>query len=256
MKEKRMRRTDLHIILFLAVAIFTGQTLRAQLSKQQKIDSLKTKWQADSAKMQVPHKYSLLAGFDRRNSFVSSDKKISVKVSGVKAGVIINSRHAIAVGYYDVLNLPQKEIRDESDSLYLLKLNMNYLTLFYEYHIFQNRWWDIGAFGELGGGSYKTTASDTAGKKYKKFTDTLSTGISLFGAGVDVSFRIFKWLGFNGTAGYRFVGGKEPDGINFNGAFYSVGFEIYFGRLYKMAKFGLKRRKYRNNVKTFEKLPN
>ncbi len=243
-----------HFLLFIGILALPFFAY-AQLNKQGKLDSLRQKWYADSARMQVPNKFGMLAGLDRRNSFVSSSKKISVKVSGAKAGLTINGKHAIAVGYYDVLNLPEKKITDESDSIYLLKLNMNYLTLFYEYHFFQNRWWDLGAFGEVGGGSYRTTATDTAGLKYKKFTDTLSTGISMFGAGVDLSFKIFKWLGFNATTGYRFVGGKEPDGINFNGMFYSVGFEIYFGRLYKMTKFAWRRRNYRNNVKKTVLMP-
>jgi len=254
MKTMRKRANRIICAITLVFLSGIGQSVCAQLSKQQKLDSLKTKWQADSTKMQVPHKYGLLAGLDRRSSFVSSTKKINVRISGAKAGVTINGRHSIAVGYYDVLNLPQKEVRDESDSLYLIKLNMNYLTLFYEYHIFKNRWWEIGVMAELGGGGYHTTATDTSGKKYRKFTDTLSTGISVFGTGVDVTFKIFKWLGFNGTAGYRFVGGKEPAGINFNGVFYSVGFEVYFGQLYKMTKFGLKRRTYRNNVEKVSKL--
>jgi hypothetical protein len=239
-------------ILFLLLFALAGFS---QLSKQQKLDSLRTKFRADSTKMHTPKKYSLMAGFDTRNSFVSADKKISVKLQGVKAGVTILCKHHIAVGYYSVVNLPQKEVIDEAGTKYNLKLNMEYLTLYYQYVLLNTKRWEIGFPVELGGGNYHTTAIDTGGKKYKPFTDTLRTGISLFGAGFDVSFKIFRWLGFNAMGGYRFVGGPEPQGMNFNGVFYSVGFEIYFGQLYKMAKFGLKRRGYRKNVEKVNKLP-
>lgn len=227
----------------------------AQLSKQQKIDSLRAKFVADSTRMHTPKKFSLIGGFDTRNSFVSAEKKISVKLQGIKGGVQMYGRHEVALGFYSMINLPEKEFTDELGNIYRLKLNMSYLAILYKYILVDNKRWEVGFPLELGGGNYHTTASDTAGKKYALFHDTLRTGISVIGAGVDVSFKIFRWLGFNAMGGYRIVGGKEPEGMNFNGPFYSVGFSIYFGQLYKMAKFGLKRRAYRKNVEKIKKLP-
>ncbi len=242
-------------ILFAFFVLGSLQESYAQLSKQQRLDSLRTKWQADSAHMYRFRKYSLIAGFDTRNSFVSADKKISVKLQGAKAGVKIMGKHNLELGYYFISNLPSKRITEDNGAIYDLKLNLDYVTLYYEYILLNNKRWEIGFPVELGGGGYRTTATDTAGKRYAPFKDTATTGISLFGAGVDVSFKIFKWLGVGAMGGYRFVGGEEPKGMNFNGVFYSVGLEIYFGTLYKMSKFGLKRRSYRRNVEKIKILP-
>lgn len=250
-----MKRIKFYYSILLLILLVADLRAQTPLTKQQKLDSLKAKFTTDSTNMNRKRKFSLLAGFDTRNSFVSAEKKISVKLQGVKAGVKINGCHNLAIGYYSVINLPKKQITDENGVVYDLQLNMSYGTLFYEYVLLNTKRWEIGIPVEIGGGNYHTTATDTAGKKYKPFADTARTGISLFGAGLDVSFKIFQWLGFNATGGYRLVGGAEPQGMNFNGVFYSVGFEIYFGRLYKMAKFGLKRRTYRNNVKKINQLP-
>jgi hypothetical protein len=242
--------------LLLLFFLFGGMQLTfAQLSKRQKLDSLKAKFQQDSARMYRYKKLKLLAAIDTRNSFVSSGQKVSVDVKGVQIGVVINEHHNLAAGFYSVLGLPEKKVTDESNNQYTLKLQMGYATLFYEYIFLDSKRWEIGIPLEIGGGSYHTTATDSGGKKYAPFKDTLQKGIALFGAGLDVSFKIFKWLGLNAMGGYRLVAGSEPQGMNFNGAFYSVGVQIYFGQLYKMAKFGLKRRTYRHNVEKIKALP-
>lgn len=245
----------MRIILAVLFSVCLLGNALAQLTRQGKLDSLKAKFVADSVRMHTPKKFSLIGGFDTRNSFVSAEKKLSVKLQGLKAGVQMYRRHQVAIGYYAMLNLPEDEFTDESGTRYKLKLNMDYVALLYKYILLDNKRWEIGFPLDLGAGSYRTTATDTVGKKYPRFHDTLRTAISVFGAGVDVSFKIFRWLGFNAMGGYRLVGGAEPEGMNFNGAFYSVGFSIYFGQLYKMAKFGLKKRTYRRNVEKVKKLP-
>jgi hypothetical protein len=242
-------------ILLAALFLYLFSGMRAQPGKQQKLDSLRSKFVADSTRMHTPKKFSLIGGFDTRNSFVSAEKKISVKLQGMKVGVQMYQKHEVAIGYYAMLNLPEKQFTDELGTSYKLRLNMDYVAILYKYILVDNKRWEIGFPVDLGAGSYRTTATDTGGKKYALFHDTLRTAISIFGGGVDVSFKIFRWLGFNAMGGYRVVGGTEPEGMNFNGAFYSVGFSIYFGQLYKMAKFGLKRRTYRRNVEKIKKLP-
>lgn len=250
-----MRLRPLSCLLLLLFLCGGMHTAFAQLSKQQKLDSLKTKFEKDSAYMYRYKKVKMLLALDTRNSFVSSGKKVSVDVKGIQLGIVIDDHHNLAAGFYSVLGLPEKKVTDESNNQYTLKLQMGYATLFYEYIFLDTKRWEIGVPLELGGGSYHTTATDTAGKKYAPFKDTLQKGIALFGAGLDVSFKVFKWLGLNAMGGYRLVAGNEPQGINFNGAFYSVGVQIYFGQLYKMAKFGLKRRTYRHNVEKIKALP-
>lgn len=240
-------------VIWLTLFVIGGAY--AQLSKQQKLDSLRAKFVADSARMHTPKKFSFIGGFDTRNSFVRAERKVSVKLEGIKGGVQMYGKHEVALGFYSMINLPEKEITDELGDIYRLKLNMSYVAILYKYILVNNKRWEVGFPLELGGGNYRTTASDTSGKKYAPFHDTLRTGISVIGAGVDVSFKIFRWLGIDAMGGYRIVGGKEPEGMNFNGPFYSVGVSIYFGQLYKMAKFGLKRRAYRRNVEKIKKLP-
>jgi len=250
-----MKRTNCICILLLACLLLPFDAALAQSVKQVKLDSLRDKFSADSAKLYRTKKWNLMAALDNRSSFVRTSQKLSVNVGGVQGGLVYKNKHTMGLGFYSITGSQSGEVvSDDQKQKINLNLAMSYATVFYEYNFLNTKRWEISVPAEIGGGSYRQTATDTGGIKVAGF-DTTSKSILLLGTGVKVSFRIFKWLGLGAMGGFRVVGGNEPKKINLNGFVYSYGIEIYFGRLYKMAKFGLKRRKYRNNVKKTQELP-
>lgn len=241
---------------FLFVFIVTGLNGFAQLSKQQKLDSLKNKFIADSSRMYRPKKYKFLLAIDNRSSFVHTDKKVSLDIGGIQLGVVVNDKHSVALGFYSAIGHQTAQAQDDQSSKRVTVNNkMGYATLFYEYEFLETKRWELGIPMEVGSGYYQTSVTDSAGKPVRTFTDTLQRGITLFGVGFDVTFKIWRWLGFNAMGGYRVVGGGEPKKINLNGIFYSYGVQIYFGELYRMGRLGLKRRAYKNAREKVAKMP-
>lgn len=228
----------------------------SQLSKEDKLDSLRAKLTADSSYLYRYKKYKFLLAIDTRNSFIHSDKKVSIDIAGVQLGVVINDRHDLGLGFYSALGSAKTHpIKDDQSKILNVNIKMGYATVFYEYAFIDTKRWEVGVPVELGMGTYQQTVTDSSGKRVPNFADTLQKGITLLGAGLDVSFRVWRWLGLNAMGGYRIVHGNEPKKINLNGAFYSYGVQIYFGELYRMYRLGVKRRLYRNAVEKVKKLP-
>lgn len=196
-----------------------------------------------------------MAALDNRSSFVHTGHKVSVDIGGLQAGLVYKERHTFGIGGYKIVSGTGQTITDENNKIQHVTMEIGYGTLFYQYNFLNTKRWEMSVPLEIGTGHYKQSVKDSTGKAVPGFSDTLSKSITLFGAGYMVSFKIFKWLGVGAMVGYRLVGGGEPKKINLNGFVYSYGIEVYFGQIYKMAKFSLKRRSYRNNVKKIQQLP-
>ena len=240
-----MKRRISCIVCSLIFFALIDQVGFCQETLQAKRDSLHAQFVRDSARIYKPKKFSFIISSDKRNSFIHESSKIPVSVNGFQIGVELFQKHSFGFGGYTVLHTSQSHSAvDEKQGTITLNLKMSYSTIFYEYLFIDTKRWEIGADFEIGGGNYQTTATDSAGKKVKTFADTLQRGILVLGTGINVDFKIFRWLGINGMCGYRVVGGNEPNKVNFNGAFYSLGIQIYFGELLRMARVGIKRVHY------------
>ncbi len=253
----------IHISVFLSrYAVFLLLAFTLKMKSQKTIptgksdvrgDSLKEKFLSDSVHIYKSQKYSFLFALDSRNSFINSGMKIPVNVKGFMAGMVINQRHSLAIGFYGVSNFLKSEpISNESNQKMNINLKMGYATIFYEYLFIDTKRWQIGIPIEIGSGSFQrfATTTDSLHKPIPTYTDTASKSITLFSAGLDITFVVHKWLGLNAMGGYRLVGQREPSGINFNGVFYSVGFQLYMGQIYKDYKFRKIKRRYLKNIKT------
>jgi len=253
MKKMRKKINFTYFTLAFVFVVACGHESFSQ-SKQAKIDSLHAKFVADSAYLYRYKKYKFLLAIDTRNSFIRTGDKTPVDVNGIQLGVIVDGKHNIGLGFYSISHI-QKTTPVVGDNQKPLNVNLKlgYTTVFYEYMFVDTKRWEIGVLGEIGWGSYQTTVTDSAGKRDPTFKDTLQRGIALFGAGLDVSLKIWTWLGFNAMGGYRIVGGDEPNKVNFNGAFYSVGVQVHFGELRRMYRVGVKRRLYKSQVEKINK---
>jgi hypothetical protein len=246
-----------YVFFALLFSVVYSSTAFCQSTKQAKLDSLRNKLTKDSAHIYRFKKVKFLFALDSRNSFIQTKTKTPVSVKGLQIGVILHEKHSLGLGFYSILNTQQTHpIVDEKQKTINVNLKMSYSTFFYEYLFIDTKRWEIGFPLEVGSGNYKISVTDSLGKPTPGFKDTLQKKIILLGAGLNVDFKIWKWLGLNAMGGYRLVGGNEPNKINFNGAFYSVGIHIYLGELVKMGRLGLKRRSYRNEVEKINRSQN
>jgi hypothetical protein len=217
----------------------------AQNTRQEKLDSLRAGFISDSSAMYHNNEVKFMFAIDTRSSLFYSTQQIPVNVAGIQFGFSFNDIHTLAVGGYSVVFTQKKLIENDPKNYINISLKMSYGTLFYEYTAFSNKRWEIGFPFEIGSGNYQRLALDSSGKhRIKDFSDTAHKSIVLVGAGVDVTLKIFYWLGFNAMGGYRLVGGDQPKGVNFNGPFWSVGFQYRVGQLYKWLRLREKRRMY------------
>src|ERR1700747_3432278 len=84
--------------LFLLLT-FSAYLSFSQQTKQQKLDSLKTKLSKDSAWIFRYKKVRPLFAIDQRNSFIQSNP---VNITGLQFGVKLKERHNLGMGFYAV----------------------------------------------------------------------------------------------------------------------------------------------------------
>ncbi len=110
----------------------------------------------------------------------------------------------MGIGFYSMLHVQETSpIVNEQKKVVKININIGYTTTFYQYAFTLGKRWAFGIPVEIGGGSYKITATDALGKRDTSFTDTLSRGILLFGTGLKVDFKVFKWVGLNLMGGRK-----------------------------------------------------
>jgi len=246
MRRKKIKFTYLFFPLIGIVAL--QQNGICQSAKQTKLDSLRNKLTKDSAYIYRHRPMKFLFAIDKRNSFIHTNTKIPVSVGGIQLGVVIHEKHNLGLGFYTIAYTQKTHTVVDQNRTQYLHINMAYNTIFYEYSFLNTKRWGMSIPLEIGGGNYQITVTDSINKTVPGYRDTLKRNISVLGAGLNVDFKIWQWLGLNAMCGYRIVGGKEPTKMNFNGVFYSLGIQIYLGELMKLGRLGLKRRTYRNEV--------
>jgi hypothetical protein len=215
------------------------------MTKQQKLDSLKTKLSKDSAWIFRFKEWRPLFAIDQRNSFIKNNP---VQITGIQLGAKYKERHNFGMGFYTVSPKVKKDkdVGKISDSTKRY-LKMGYFTFFWEYSIIDTKRWEVGFPIEIGFGSYDLGVTDTLGHPIPG-KPPRQGGFASFGAGPNVTFHIFSWVGLNGMLGYRFVSDKDPN-LNFNGAFYSVGLQVSLGQVIRIARYHIKKHSYKKHVK-------
>ncbi len=102
------RRIRFIYLLFslIEMFVFTNNGF-CQSSLQAKRDSLHNKFVMDSARIYRPKKVALVLATDKRNSFIKTNTKTPVSVSGFQIGVELYEKHSFGLGFYTVLNTQQ-----------------------------------------------------------------------------------------------------------------------------------------------------
>ena len=236
-----MKRTNF-LFIFLALILSGASTFSQNHTAK---DSLKEKLKKDSAWLFRYRKIVPLLALDNRNTFIQ--RGVPVNIYGAQLGIVIHEKHSLALGGYlirgEARRVTQKGDKNKTEKV---EIDLKYLTLFYQYNFIHTRWFEIGVPLEAGLGQFTINVTDSAGNIWKGYPRT--SGITPLGIGIDVTFYPLKWLGINGIAGFRKVFDSEPR-MNFSGPFYAYGITIDFRYLMNLTRYGIKKSRYRKNVR-------
>lgn len=212
--------------------------------KQHKVDSLKLQLKKDSAHIYRFRKVRPFFSLDNRNSFI---KDAPVNVQGLQLGVVLKQRHIVGLGYYTLQANSKQNATKKTDNTITVNrtLSLKYLTAFYQYAIFDKRYFGLDLPLEIGIGGYDVKTEDAI--THKILVDKKG-GTAIVGGGVGITIKPFKWFGITGSGGYRYAFDKDPT-VNFSGAYYSYGVWLGLGQVYRDVKYyWIKRKKCRRKI--------
>jgi hypothetical protein len=167
--------------------------------------------------------------FESRNSFIDHGR---VEVQSLKMGVTFGKKISVGGGYswlktalFDKYSFYDSELK--TNVTVDRRLRINYVCYYVDYIFYKSKRWQYNIPTQFGTGfaklaySYKTP--DVIAEKYLVF---------LYEPGVNVKFKIFKWLGLGANVGYRMVfKNNKFMGKKLNSPVYSGGVIIYWDEL-------------------------
>lgn len=177
-------------------------------------------------------KWKPAIGFDAFRSFYSG---APVKFNGFRLGLEYRGVHRFGFGFYGLkkdlffndLAVDYPLATDTS----LVKFKLNYAALFYERVFYKTRYWEISLPAYLGGGGLEAFVEGSDGVFYKYS----ASSFSLLNIGIVTKFYPLTWFALRLGVGQRFTFNSDKDVRRaFNGPFYSYGFSILFGELFKV----------------------
>lgn len=248
MKTKK-KRISACALLFVLGFLFGSEPSFAQLSQEDKLDSLRAKFIQDSSHIFRPREVKPLIAIDGRNSFIRNNP---IDVQGVQLGFSAGN-YDFGMGFYKALQGYQSSTTGDIKHRIVDSTSVGFFTLFMEYTFVNTKRWEIGVLMEGGGGGFTHVRSEYQDTILKSHLINKNTFIHI-GAGLDVTFNVFYWLGLNVMGGYR-VALTGDHNFNFNGLFYSYGPKFYLGELVKRFKLHEKRGKYGHDISMIKDPP-
>jgi len=231
-------------IYILFSLVFVEACFGQDSIKQHKIDSLKAQLHADSSHIYRFRKVRPFFSLDNRNSFI---KDAPVNVQGIQLGIIFKEKHTFGFGYYTIRATSKQKVTTKTGAGLEANrtLNLNYLTVFYQYAFVDKRYFELDLPLELGLGGYDVKLTDVV---TNKILVDKNGGTLIIGGGVGITIKPLKWFGITGSAGYRKALEKNPN-VNFSGFFYSYGVWVSLGSIYRDVRYcGVKRKKCRRHI--------
>jgi hypothetical protein len=201
-----MKRLILFLILLPEIILCQGTP------KQQKLDSLYKALALDSAYIYRFRKARPYINYHERHSF---NNPIRTNFYGPQIGIVLYEKHIIGTGiYFSGKGTRQPYEVVESGKTVTKRINVNYYTLFYQYILYNHRYFEFHIPVEAGLGNFYHAYIDSSGGNYN-ITNTLFSETC---AGIHGILKPFRWIGISGTVGYRLASDE-----NFTGFFYSFG---------------------------------
>lgn len=231
-----MKRLLPFFFLLMCSGSFLSQTLS---TKQRRLDSLERKLIADSMHTFRFKKLRPYGNIDNRNSFYRPSN-----FNGYQLGVIVNEYHTFGIGFYR-LNRANKASATVASGYSLRSLRYN--TVFYEYLLFNKRYYEVDLPFELGFGSYRARFSDTLSPY---FNHTVSPTFLPLSAGVKFVIKPVRWIGLSMMVGYRyFIETGNYAILDFNNLYYPVGIWVDLRQVYRDIKYyGVQKKRYHRAV--------
>lgn len=226
-------------LMFLITVIYVHAQNDAPL-KQQRIDSLTTKFLKDSLHT---YRYKIVRPYgniDNRNSFL---KNRASNFNGYQLGVIFDDYHTFGIGFYQLnratrLNAPVK-------SGYQLR-NLRYTTIFYEFMLVNGKYFEMDLPFEIGYGSYKALFTDSSDAVYNR---PVSPSFLPLAGGVKFIGKPVRWIGVSVMIGYRYIF-QEASILELNNLYFPFGIWVDLRQVYRDVKFyGFQRKRYRRAVR-------
>lgn len=240
------------ILLLLPFSVFYSALFSQTITKQLQLDSLKKQFRKDSAHIYRFKKVRPCFAIDKRSSWIKNENgtsKIPIAVNGLQAGIILYEKHTLGFGIYSIANESKKPVKitDQNNIIRYEELYMHYLTLYYEYSIFDTRFFEMDLPLEIGIGKYNYNLKDS-GRTAVIWKE--QGPVKVTGGGIQIILKPFKWIGVSGMAGFRIVAFNKKTNLNLNGFYYSYGIWVDLRQIYRDTKFyAFKRPKYRKKMK-------
>jgi hypothetical protein len=184
----------------------------------------------DSLDLYFSTKPKFIFKFDSRHSYVSHTP---TKVFGFKTGLDFRKKIRIGIGYHELEG--PRYIDHVIDSMGVILdtvpaiLHMNYISVFIEYVIFNEKKWEISLPFQWGFGSSKYEYTH-GGEGY----NLLRRPISVFEPTIEGHYKIIPFVGIGAGIGYRFMllNNKEIE-EKFNSPIYILKIKVFLGDIYK-----------------------
>lgn len=245
-------RSYIRLVLIGLLLVLSCNLFSQNTRTQQRLDSLKLRFQKDSSLIYRFQKFRFRVALDRRNSWIKNQratKQIPVSINGFQLGAVLFEKHSVGFGLYNIAAESKRpaKINDQLNTVRYEELFMNYFTGYYEYVLLNKRFFEIDIPVELGLGRYVYNLKD---ETQTKLLWQEQGPIKLSSAGLQLILKPVKWIGLVGMGGYRFVRFNEKTNLNFNNFYYSYGVWVDIRQIHRDLRFyGFKRPKYRKKVK-------
>lgn len=177
--------------------------------------------------------------FDSYYSFIG---KKSADVWGFKAGIEWNEEWRFGIGYNklsaDIIEykaLPEEEWPHAKNDTVKAQLYLRYFPMMAEYIAYRKDPWQITIPLQLGYGTSYFQYFDKDNNNRRIFEH----GVLVFQPGVNVQYKVLKWVGVGAGLGYRFLLVNNPEiETKMNSPVFSIGLKIFIGEIVKSIRNG------------------
>ncbi|MBA3664285.1 MAG: hypothetical protein H0W61_08770 [Bacteroidetes bacterium] len=233
---------------FLLLILFFPLMLAGQHKRRPKpVYTLQQRHKIDSLKIQLKKDSLDIYGFKRIRPYINYHERNSIENNkiinfyGPQVGTWLFERHIVGIGAYFSTHNTRKPFQVIDDNLDATKkIDIKYMTVFYQYVLIQKRFFELHLPFEIGRGILKSEYRNTDNEVYKHTSNPFTIGA----AGTQFIFKPLRWVGLSAILGYRKAEEKIIDGF-----FYAVGIWIGFKPLLMDVSYYHKRKEFRKQRK-------
>jgi hypothetical protein len=222
--------------------LFTGSWAYGQSSSLKKIDSLKTKFSEDSARIWRKTIAKPFLKVENRYSFISKEQ---VNLLGFMAGATFYNRHTFFGGYYFIDPRIKSPFEFETDGTVTHHyLNLSHFVAGYQYVVFNKRFLQLNMPLMVGAGTYELEKLDSDGN----VTEQSKGAIWPMSIGPQLIIKPLKWLGFSASGGYRYIPQPQNTVIVLQGWYYSFGLWLEGRHIYRSMRYHHKLKLFKRSL--------